>query len=141
MTPSLRRQIDESPAVLRDLVRFLAGRIAGPDGETVASEAISYIETRLPRDYPWAGNYRELEQCIRNILVRQEYLPPPPPRTVEGDDRFAGLREGLLSAEDLLCRYCTLVYSQTGSYEGAAARLGLDRRTVKAKVEKAATVE
>jgi hypothetical protein len=41
----------------------------------------------------------------------------------------------LLSADDLLRRYCTLVYFQVGSYEGAAERLGLDRRTVKAKVD------
>jgi hypothetical protein len=29
----------------------------------------------------------------------------------------------------------TLVYSRTGSYEETARRLGLDRRTVKAKVD------
>jgi hypothetical protein len=35
----------------------------------------------------------------------------------------------------LLRRYCTLVYSQTGSYQETGRRLGLDRRTVKAKVD------
>ena len=40
-----------------------------------------------------------------------------------------------LSAEDLLRRYCTLVYRSTGSYEKAARTLKLDRRTVKSKVE------
>ena len=133
-TPSLRQQIDESPAVLRDLVRFLAGRIAGPDGDAVASEAIAFIETQLPAGYPWAGNYRELEQCIRNILVRREYTPPPVNPTLRAD-LFDEARDGNLSADDMLRRYCTLVYAQTGSYEAAAARLGLDRRTVKAKVD------
>ena len=37
----------------------------------------------------------------------------------------------------MLSAYCTVVYSQTGSYEAAARRLGLDRRTVKAKVDHA----
>ena len=34
-------------------------------------------------------------------------------------------------------RYVTIVYSRTGSYEETARRLGLDRRTVKAKVDAA----
>jgi DNA-binding CsgD family transcriptional regulator len=36
-----------------------------------------------------------------------------------------------------LSRYVTVVYSRTGSYEETARRLGLDRRTVKAKVDAA----
>jgi len=36
-----------------------------------------------------------------------------------------------------LRRYVTVVYSRTGSYEETARRLGLDRRTVKAKVDAA----
>jgi len=44
-------------------------------------------------------------------------------------------RAGRLSAEELLRRYVTIVYSRTGSYEETARRLGLDRRTVKGKVD------
>jgi transcriptional regulator with AAA-type ATPase domain len=133
--PSLRQQIDESPEVLRDLVHFLAGRIAGQEGAALAAEAIAFIETRLPPGYPWPGNYRELEQCLRNILVRREYTPASAAAPSEREDLFAPALAGLLSADDLLRRYCTLVYFQVGSYEGAAERLGLDRRTVKAKVD------
>jgi DNA-binding CsgD family transcriptional regulator len=49
-------------------------------------------------------------------------------------DMFAEARSGGLTASELISRYCTLVYSQTGSYEETARRLQLDRRTVKAKV-------
>ncbi len=45
------------------------------------------------------------------------------------------VRSGELNAEKLLRRYCTRVYAQAGSYEEAARRLGLDRRTVKARVD------
>jgi hypothetical protein len=46
-------------------------------------------------------------------------------------------RAGRLTADELLRRYVTIVYSRTGSYEETARRLGLDRRTVKAKVDAA----
>jgi hypothetical protein len=42
---------------------------------------------------------------------------------------------GSLSADELLRRYCTLVYAETGSYQETGRRLGLDRRTVKDKVD------
>ena len=42
-------------------------------------------------------------------------------------------QQGALTADQLLARYCAYVYGQTGSYEETARRLGLDRRTVKAK--------
>jgi DNA-binding CsgD family transcriptional regulator len=45
---------------------------------------------------------------------------------------------GRLTAEQVLSRYCTFVYGQTGSYEETARRLKLDRRTVKAKIMAAA---
>jgi DNA-binding CsgD family transcriptional regulator len=45
-------------------------------------------------------------------------------------------RAGRLSADELLTRYVTIVYSRTRSYEETARRLGLDRRTVKAKVDR-----
>jgi hypothetical protein len=47
------------------------------------------------------------------------------------------VRAGRLPAETLLARYVTLVYSRVGSYEETARQLGLDRRTVKAKVDQA----
>ena len=78
----------------------------------------------------------ELEQCVRNILIRNEYQPSrllkPKPRA----DLFAEAREGKMTADDLLSRYCALVYSMTGSYEETARRLEMDRRTVKAKLLK-----
>ena len=42
---------------------------------------------------------------------------------------------GELTAEEVLKRYCTLVYAATGSYQETGRRLGLDRRTVREKVD------
>ena len=41
----------------------------------------------------------------------------------------------VLKSHELLARYAARVYRLTGSYEEAARRMGIDRRTVKAKVE------
>jgi DNA-binding NtrC family response regulator len=133
VTPSLRQQIDESPGVLDDLILFMSRRVAGDEAEALAKETRSWIDNHLDPQYEWPGNYRELEQCVRNILIRKEYQIPrvsKPPSA----DVFDGAREGALTASELLSRYCTLVYAQTQSYEETARRLGIDRRTVKAKV-------
>lgn len=135
-TPSLRQQIDESPGVLQDLILFMSRRVAGDEAETLAGETEQWIEKSLDPHYEWPGNYRELEQCVRNILIRKEYqISRPPPRAPKRDV-FDEARTGSLTASELLSRYCTLVYSQTGSYEETARRLEMDRRTVKAKVNR-----
>ena len=134
VTPSLRQQLDESPEVMGDLILFMSRRVAGGEAEALAKQAMEWIETNLDPLYQWPGNYRELEQCVRNILIRNEYQTSRLAKTRESRDIFGDARQGALTANDLLSRYCTLVYSQTGSYEETARKLEIDRRTVKAKV-------
>ncbi len=43
---------------------------------------------------------------------------------------------GTLSFADLLSRYCTSVYAKLGSYQQTAEVLGLDRRTVRSKIDR-----
>jgi transcriptional regulator with GAF, ATPase, and Fis domain len=132
-TPTLREQLADSPEDLAHLVELLCTRIVGEaETATLRREVLSWIEKALGASYTWPGNVRELEQCVRNVLVRGEYHPEP---VRSSGDLGSELERGELSAEDLLRRYCTLVYARTGSYEEAARRLGLDRRTVKAKVD------
>ncbi len=44
---------------------------------------------------------------------------------------------GSLSGHNLLSGYCQLLYERRGTYEEVARRTKLDRRTVKAYLEKA----
>jgi MoxR-like ATPase len=136
-TPSLAERVQDSPREIADLVLVLAERQVGEElAPEVAAEVVGWIDRRLGRDYPWPGNVRELAQCVSNILIRSEYLPAS--RGSATDPRRAVAEEilkGGLSADEVLGRYCTLVYAETGSYQESARRLGLDRRTVKARVE------
>lgn len=109
--------------------------VGGAEAEALAEETEAWISTHLGRDYPWPGNIRELEQCVRSVLIRKEYQPVRP-RTLSTHEEFSkAVRTGTLTADELLRRYCTVVYSQTGSYEETARRLQLDRRTVKSKID------
>ena len=134
-TPSLSQQLADSPQMLRELAIYMARKVAGPEAEEFAAEVVAWIEQNLGGSYSWPGNYRELEQCVRNVLIRRDYKPSTPPGPAPGDELAEAFHAGRLTAEQLLVRYCAHVYRQTGSYQETARRLGLDRRTVKAKVE------
>jgi transcriptional regulator with AAA-type ATPase domain len=137
-TPTLRERLVDNPAELSDLVMHIARRMVGDDAETVAAEALAVIEQQLGPSYPWPGNIRELEQCVRNVLIRKHYRPSTqasPPAASARQRVLAAIEAGTLTADELLHAYCTLVYAETGSYEAAARRIGLDRRTVRAKTD------
>ena len=133
-TPSLAEQVSGSRHVLEELVMYMSRKVAGPEAGELAREVISWIDGNLEPDYPWPGNYRELEQCIKNVLIRRDYRPSRPRAQDPAEELAQEFRAGRLTAEELLSRYCTVVYRQTGSYEETARRLKLDRRTVKSKV-------
>lgn len=137
VVPSLQEQLADRPEALSGLVRFLAGRVLGDaersEMDTLAGEVESWIARKLPPSYAWPGNIRELEQCIRSILVRREYLPPTSEQKRQ-PDWLVRAERGELTADELLDAYCKLVHRQKGGYEPAARSLGLDRRTVKSRV-------
>ena len=131
VTPPLAEQLRDSPRVLPELLLYMARRVVGAEAPKLAAEVGAWIEEHLPKDYPWPGNYRELEQCVKNVLIRRDYRPWVPPSAGAPDDPTSGSP----TADEMLSRYCTMVYHQTGSYEETARRLQLDRRTVKRKVD------
>ncbi len=138
VTPSLREQIEGYPEQLHNLLLFLTRRVAGPDeSEGLTTEVETWIRGHLSPDYAWPGNVRELEQCVRNIMIRRAYEPTRTGRSMTGArDTFAEtVKAGKLTADELLAKYCTLVYADSGSYQETGRRLGIDRRTVKDRVD------
>jgi transcriptional regulator with GAF, ATPase, and Fis domain len=135
-TPSLREQLDGAGAgELASLAGYVARRLVGAgEAEAFASEAVAWMTKNLGADYAWPGNFRELEQCMRNLLVRGEYRPAGPLAGGAADDWNALIGGGRLTAEELLRRYTRLVHAQAGTVEETARRLDLDRRTVKARL-------
>jgi DNA-binding NtrC family response regulator len=133
-TPSLREQLDDAPGELPGLVGHVAQRLLGEEeGARFAREAADWIEKHLGAGYAWPGNFRELEQCVRNLLVRGEYRPPAKP-VAAAEDWNSLLGEGRLTAEEVMRRYTQQVHAQAGTVEETARRLDLDRRTVKARL-------
>ncbi|MEY3459513.1 MAG: Transcriptional regulatory protein ZraR [Planctomycetota bacterium] len=144
-TPSLAAQTRDNPDMLHDLVTQIVERIAPSEKETLTAEVLDGIARCLPADYHWPGNIRELEQCVRNIMICGSYSPSNPlhpvaetaplPREIL---RLAQRMQSLdATADEVLQHYCRWAHRQTGSFEQAARRLLLDRRTVRAKADEA----
>lgn len=134
-TPSLREQLDAAPGELATLVTHIAGRLLdAAEADTFVAETLGWIDRKLGASYAWPGNFRELEQCVRNLLLRGEYRPAGPLVRAEGEDWNALLGAGTLTAEEVLRRYTRAVHAQAGTIEETARRLDLDRRTVKARL-------
>lgn len=134
-TPSLRAQLDAAPDELATLVAHIAGRLLEADeAADFTRETLAWIAANLGEQYAWPGNFRELEQCVRNLLLRGAYRPAGPLTHGVTEDWNRLIDSGALTAEELLRRYTRIVFAQAGTIEETARRLDLDRRTVKARL-------
>ena len=130
-TPSLQEQLAGNVDELAHLVTVLLQRNLGSSDQASFEEIMSGIEDGVGYDYSWPGNIRELEQCIRNLLIHGHYLPPAAPS--QGgtlDPLFDQMRAANATLDHVVSTYTTWVYTQQGTYTRAAKRLKVDRRTV-----------
>jgi transcriptional regulator with AAA-type ATPase domain len=136
-TPSLAAQLQDSPNALDDLVLHVCQRMAEDEHQSLASDVVMWMRKHMPAGYNWPGNIRELEQCIRNIMIHGSYTPRSSRSSASGEsiELAASLDRLSLTADELLSHYCELAYRKTKSFEKAAKILQMDRRTVRAKVD------
>jgi transcriptional regulator with GAF, ATPase, and Fis domain len=139
--PPLRQRIAEDPRELDDLVAYLVLRLTGETSPEAVEMVQGALDAGVGRNYAWPGNVRELEQAVRRILLTRQYAGDR--RAIAPDLRsqlVAGVEHGTLDANAVLSGYCQLLYERHGTYEEVARRTKLDRRTVKAYLEKLAAV-
>ena len=134
-TPSLAELLGGSADELRNVVAFAARGIAGErEADAVAEESFAWIEKNLGLGYAWPGNFRELEQCLRNLVIRKHYVPATTAELAPREALAQDMLAGALTADELLRCYAALVHAETGNLQETARRLDLDWRTVKAKI-------
>lgn len=130
--PTLRQRIEESPSELQQLVSLLVARTAGEENAALAETVMETLRRDLPAGYSWPGNVRELEQAVRRALLTGRYAGNVvEPAAAGADALLRDVRSGALDAQQLMARYCGMLYRQAGTYEEVARRTGLDRRTVR----------
>lgn len=134
-TVPLKLILDQNPEELEVLVRhILTGLLGADEAQALVDTVVVYILQNLGNDYPWSGNFRELEQCVRNIVIHGSYRPGTEKirkNTTGSTASIEALAQQGLSIDALLTQYIQAVYAQTQNYEHTANALGIDRRTVK----------
>lgn len=131
-TPSLQEILSDRSSELEVLVRHISHKVAGPrDGSSLAEEASSWISKNLGSSYQWPGNFRELEQCVRNILIHGSYEAEILGMSKGQVERIKESASAGLSANQLLSRYAQELHRCCGSYEETARVMQVDRRTAK----------
>jgi transcriptional regulator with PAS, ATPase and Fis domain len=116
--PPLRVRLQETP---------------GEKDELIAN-VLAILRKSLPRHYPWPGNVRELEQAVRKIIINNEFSDHQTTAMLT-KDWLDQMKQGQLTAQELLSQYCYMLYSRFGTYEEVAEKTALDRRTVKKYID------
>jgi len=130
-TPSLKEQLEDN-SQLEYLVKFLSKRIVNDvEVEELTKDTMRVIEKNLGSTYEWAGNVRELDQCVRNVFIRGNYIP-----FKQEKNWLSEASSGSLTADKLLNLYCKSIYQKTGTYADTSRITGLDRRTKNRKRSK-----
>ena len=130
-TPALHEQLRGDAVELRHLVSVVIQRSVGGCDANTLEEIMGGIEGSVGFDYVWPGNMRELDQCVRNLLIHGRYLPPRRTEPSDGlEPLFRQMRAAQADLDAVISAYSRWVYAREGSYARAGRALGVDRRTV-----------
>ena len=136
-TPPLRDQLEHASGELERLVTLLVRRNLHGVATDVVDELMAGIDHCVGLDYTWPGNMRELEQCVRNLLIHGRYDPAAQPASVVGLEAvFERMRLVDVDLDEVTAAYATWAYARTGSFARAGRALGVDRRTVSSHLDR-----
>jgi formate hydrogenlyase transcriptional activator len=132
--PSLRERVEDIPVLVRHFVREFAWRM---------NKSIDVIPEHVMdalRLHPWPGNIRELQNFIERAVVVTQGRLLSPPLSELARAMPAASREPAQTLADVERVHITETLQKTnwiiGGRAGAAARLGLPRTTLIAKMRK-----
>jgi formate hydrogenlyase transcriptional activator len=130
--PPLRERIGDIPLLVDHFVRSYARR-QGKSIEFVSDEVMAAIET-----YSWPGNIRELQNFIeRSVILTKGPALQAPTEGLERNDCFAHELCTLADADRIhIIGALRETHWVVGGKSGAASRLGLNRTTLIAKMQK-----
>jgi two-component system response regulator HydG len=136
--PPLRARGNDILVLAQEFVRSCSAR----ENKKVTGLTSPVVDAFLR--YPWPGNVRELRNCVERAVVLTEHdqivledlpdklLPTAPVGHREGADET----DGFLPMHEIERRYLLRVLEAFGGNKSEAARvLGLDRRTIRRKLD------
>lgn len=133
LIPPLRARREDIPALVKHFVELSVRRTGRPI-DHIPHETMDALHA-----YPWPGNIRELQNLIERavILSNDGVLPNPLPTAETANLSIARAPSTLKEIErDLILRTLKDHRWMVGGAEGAAAKLGLKRTTLIAKMQK-----
>ncbi len=131
--PSLRARSEDIPALVKHFVE-LSIRRTGRQVDYIPQETMDAL-----RSYPWPGNIRELQNLIERAVILSNDGVLPNPLPVEEPESMSTSRIPSTLKEierDLILRTLEDHRWMVGGSDGAAAKLGLKRTTLIAKMQK-----
>jgi len=133
-TVALHEILASSPDEIIGSVHYICSKLFGPEGaRELASRVVDTLREQVPQNYDWPGNFRELEQAVRNVIVRNEYVPVL--RGKESNTIGTVFENTEVSLAQWSSTYARKAFENAGSYREAARRLEIDQRTLKKLVE------
>ena len=134
-TVSLQDILSSKPDEIISSVGYICEKLFGAEGaKALSSKVVEQLNTQVPRNYSWPGNFRELEQAVRNIIVRNEYTPIEN-QTVQPEITKI-YQESQVTLNEWNKLYAQRAFKNSGSYRAAAHLLQVDQRTLKKLVNK-----
>ena len=130
-TIALKDILSVNPKEIENSVYYICSKLFGAEGaKELSSKVVDRLQSVIPKNYPWPGNFRELEQAVRNIIVHDEFAPLGQGSELEFDINqvYANTQLSLNGWSQI---YAKKAYENAGSYREAARLLDIDQRTLK----------
>lgn len=131
--PPLQQRLEERADEISVLLPHFLDKALGHVDMEVLADLKKKIGTLISSGYPWPGNVREFEQCVRTLLVASEYDPPAGHKGETSALRkmLERMENAEASLDEVVRGYCRHAIHLAGSYQEASRRLDADWRTVR----------